>query len=593
MPGIVGLITQMPRERAVPELLRMVEAVRHEPFYEVGTWVDESLGVYVGWTVRKPSFAGSQAMRTERGDVVLVLSGEVFPDTRMGGADAMPRLDHDGDESALLASLKGRFHGLLADRRRGTAALFTDRYGMHRLYYHEAHQVFYFAAEAKAILEVRPELRRADARSLGELVACGCVLENRTLFEGIRVLPGGAAWAFDHGAPVRRAAYFEPREWESQETLAPEIYYRELRDVFAATLPRAFAGPEPVAMSLTGGLDTRMIMAWRRLPPGALPCYTFGSMYRDGRDVQVARRVARTCGQPHTVIDVGEDFLSRFARYAERAVYLTDGCVAVNRAPDLYVNELARDVAPVRLTGNYGGEVLRRVRAFKPRVRYPELYHGDFRPHIDAAATTYAEIAGGHPLSFTVFRQAPWHHHGLLALEETQLALRTPYLDNDFVRTVYRGPASAFASNDVCLRLIAEGDPRLRWIRTDRGYGGRGGGGWRAHLLELEFKTEYAYDYGMPHWAARLDRLLSPLRPERLFLGRHKFYHFRVWYRDVLAPYVQAMLLDPRSLSRSYLDPRRVEVMVRGHVGGRGNYTSEIHSLLTLELIHRLFLDVR
>ena len=55
----------------------------------------------------------------------------------------------------------------------------------------------YFAAEAKAILAVRPELRSADTRSLGEFVACGCVLENRTLFENILLLPGAAAEFLD------------------------------------------------------------------------------------------------------------------------------------------------------------------------------------------------------------------------------------------------------------------------------------------------------------------------------------------------------------------------------------------------------------
>ena len=182
---------------------------------------------------------------------------------------------------------------------------------------------------------------------------------------------------------------------------------------------------------------------------------------------------------------------------------------------------------------------------------------------------------------------------GCSALEETQLALRSPYLDNDLVRTVYRGPAAAFESNDVCLRLIADGNPRLRQIRTDRGQGGGAAASWFAFLLELEFKAEYAYDYGMPQWMARFDRLLSPLQPERLFLGRHKFTHFRVWYRDALARYVQAVLLDHRSLSRPYLDRRRAQAMVVSHVRGNRNYTWEIHKLLTLELIHRLFLDRR
>ena len=61
MPGIVGLVTGMPRERAERELRRMVDALRHEPFYETGTWIDASLGVYVGWCARKNSFSDRHA----------------------------------------------------------------------------------------------------------------------------------------------------------------------------------------------------------------------------------------------------------------------------------------------------------------------------------------------------------------------------------------------------------------------------------------------------------------------------------------------------------------------------------------------------
>jgi asparagine synthase (glutamine-hydrolysing) len=193
-----------------------------------------------------------------------------------------------------------------------------------------------------------------------------------------------------------------------------------------------------------------------------------------------------------------------------------------------------------------------------------------------------------------LFRQAPWHHYGLLALEQTQLSLRSPFLDNDLVRTVFRAPASVLANNDVCLRLIADGDAALRRIRTDRGLNGSPGhlsaAAYRG-VLEFLFKAEYAYDSGMPQWAASIDHLLSPLRLERLFLGWHKFHHFRVWYRDALSGYVREMLLDPRTLARPYLEPRRLEAIVEGHLKGDRNYTTEIHKVLTLELLHRLFLD--
>jgi asparagine synthase (glutamine-hydrolysing) len=610
MPGIVGLVTKMPREWAEPQLLRMVEALRHESFYSTGTWIEESLGVYVGWAIRKNSFSDGLPLRNETGDVSLLFSGEEYPEPgathhlkergHVLGPEPPSYLVHLYEENSCFpANLNGRFHGLVTDRNRGTALLFNDRYGMNRIYYHEAKEAFYFAAEAKAILAVRPELRNLNLQSLGEFVACGCVLENRTLFERIHVLPPASSWTFRQGSVERKGTYFHPREWEEQDPLEPESFYQELREVFSRNLPRYFNGREQIGMSLTGGLDTRMIMAWDKSPPGSLRCYTFGGLFRDCEDLLIARQVAHHRNQLHDVIPVGEEFLARFPQYAERTVYLSDGCAPVYRASDLYANERAREIAPVRMTGNYGSEVLRWTPAFKAGQPPAGLFRPEFLSHVRAASATYAAAVQGHPVSFAVFRQAPWHHHGLLALEQTQVSLRTPYLDNDFVRTAFRAAAPAFAKRDttnidICLRLVADGDAALRRIRTDRGLGGNGRPLSRKasrQLLEFTFLAEYAYDYGMPQWLARIDHFFSPLRLERLFLGRHKFVHYRVWYRDALSGYVQEMLLDPKTLSRPYLQKSRVETMVKGHVKGDQNHTAEIHNLLTLELVHRLFLD--
>ena len=607
MPGIVGLFTKMPREVAEAELFRMVETLRHEAFYVAGTWVDEELGIYVGWIVRKNSFSDGMPIYNERKDVCLVFSGEEFPEPgtarrlkengHMLDADGPSYLVHLYEENQdFLANLNGRFQGVLVDKIRDRATLFTDRYGMHRLYYHESRNAFYFAAEAKAILAVRPELRKTDPRGLGESISCGCVLENRTIFKGVHVLPAASTWEFRRGALNRKSTYFQPHDWENQDPLEPEAYYQEIRKVFSRNLPRYFNGRQRVGISLTGGLDSRMIMAWQKPLPGTFPCYSFGGMFRECQDVILARKVASACGQSHEVIPVGQEFLSRFSHYAERTVYLTDGCVDISHSPDLYVNEQAATIASVRMTGNYGGEVLRGVRAFKPVEPPQGLFSQEFISHVHKANETYAGLLEGNPVSFAVFRQAPWHHHGLLALEETQLALRSPYLDNELVRTVFRAPESALTSNEVSLRLITEGNTALRHIRTDMGVAGNRSplhAVASRRLLEFTFKAEYGYDYGMPQWVAGIDHVFSRFHLERLFLGRHKFYHFRVWYRDVLSTYVREVLLDSRSLSRPYLQRRTVEKIVEGHLKGDRNYTTAIHKLLTLEHLHRLFIDCR
>jgi asparagine synthase (glutamine-hydrolysing) len=113
----------------------------------------------------------------------------------------------------------------------------------------------------------------------------------------------------------------------------------------------------------------------------------------------------------------------------------------------------------------------------------------------------------------------------------------------------------------------------------------------RRGFLEFLFKAEYAYDMGMPQQLAQIDHVFSRLHLERLFLGRHKVVHFRIWYRDALAAYVRETLLDPRTLSRPFIERKQLEEIVRRHLKGDRNYTNEIHKVLTLELVYRLFLD--
>ena len=66
---------------------------------------------------------------------------------------------------------------------------------------------------------------------------------------------------------------------------------------------------------------------------------------------------------------------------AQRTVYETDGAMDVSGAIELYMNRKAREIAPIRLTGNYGDQVIRRVIGFKPNaLQRPDLRRGFCTP---------------------------------------------------------------------------------------------------------------------------------------------------------------------------------------------------------------------
>src|SRR5438876_1324318 len=606
MPGIVGIVSQRPSEDHDTLVKSMAKCLVHEPFYTDGTYINKELGLWSGWACHQGAFADCLPIWNEKKDICLLFSGEDFTERadidalRMSGhefsSDDASYLVHLYEEmgSGFFEKLNGWFSGVLLDLRDQKFILFNDRYGINRLYYHENAGGFYFSSEAKALLKILPGTRQLDLRSVGEVLCCEAVLENRSLFSGISLLPAGSSWVFARGKPVKKQTYFKREAWESQPELSESDFYEKLKETWTRVLPRYFAGKQSIGLSLTGGVDSRMILAWAPSSPGTLPCYTWGGKYRDCADVKIARRTAKLCQQPHNTIAVDGEFLSAFPVLAERAVYISDGTLDVTGALDLYVQRLARQIAPVRLSGVCGGEILRRLVMFKPTPPQPGLFDPDLESSFRDAADTYAHELQGHSLSFTAFKQAPWYMASKFAIERSQLRYRTPYFDNDLVALAYQTPAKLL-HNGPALRLIADGNPALGKIGTDRGLVFRSVPGVNRALhwyQESTFKAEYAYDYRMPQRLARLDHAFAPLRLERLFVGRHKFHHFRIWYRDELSRWLKEMLLDSGARTRPYLRANSVEAMLRAHSTGQRNYAFEIHKILTLEFIQRKLIEL-
>jgi len=606
MPGIVGIISQRPSEQYSGLVKSMVRCLKHEPFYTDGTYFNEELGLWIGWACHGGAFDDCLPIWNEKKDICLLFSGEDFADqvdidaVRMRGHEFGPDdasyLVHLYEEmgSGFLEKLNGWFSGVLVDLREQKLVLFNDRYGVNRLYYHEDASGFYFASEAKSLLKVLPGTRKLNPRSLGEVLCCEAVLQNRSLFSGISLLPASSAWVFSRGEPVKKKAYFKQEAWENQPGLSESDFYEKLRETWTRVLPRYFRGKQSIGLSLTGGVDSRMILAWAPRPPGTLPCYTWGGKYRDCADVKIARRTAKLCEQPHKTILVSTDFLSQFRDLAERAVYISDGTMDVTGSLDLYVQRLARQIAPVRLSCVCGGEILRRLVMFKPDPPQPGLFDPEFARSFQEVAATYDGELQGHRLSFTSFKQAPWYMASKFTVERSQVTYRTPYFDNDLVALAYQTPARLL-NNEPALRLVADGNQGLARIGTDRGIAFPSIPGVTRLLhwyQEFTFKAEYAYDYGMPQRLARLDHILAPLRLEKLFLGRHKVAHFRVWYRDELSRSLREMLLDSDARSRPYLRANSLEEILKAHISGQRNYTFEIHKILTLEFIQRKLIEL-
>jgi asparagine synthase (glutamine-hydrolysing) len=587
MPGIIGIISREPAHQCEAKIAVMAASIYSEPFYKTGAYSVPDLGIYAAWVAHESSVAANQVFLNENREIALVWAGECFfsPETRSElvrrghevGPEATSWLVHLYEEQGeqFFEKLNGLFSGLLIDRRSRKAFLFNDRYGVERIYWHESEDCFYFGSEAKALLRVLPQLREFDLEGVSQFLNFGCTLHSRTLFRGIQLLPEASVWCFE-GMKCHKRKYFLPETWEAQSVLSMEEFGEEFGATLERVLPRFFVADSKPGISLTGGLDSRLIMAFLPQTDPKPVSYTFSGAEQDVLDARVAARVAQACHIEHHIIRLSNDFFSNFQQLADKTVYVTDGTLGILGAHEIYLNRKARMLSPVRITGVFGGEIMRGVSFFNRSGLASRLLCEDLRGSL-CPIELEKEQRKGNPVSFAAFSEIPQRRFGTPAAARSQLTFRTPYLDNDFVALAYRTPP------DI------QNNPHF----ADRGR--LGNSGYLSQIIrrtaaEVTFKLDYYYSEGLPRSTSALCPLFRRFATGTGIAGSHKFLTYRNWFAAELAKYVQDGLAEARDQQTGLWNSKVLRTLVREHRLG-GHYTAlAINAVLTLSAVQRLLL---
>jgi asparagine synthase (glutamine-hydrolysing) len=287
-------------------------------------------------------------------------------------------------------------------------------------------------------------------------------------------------------------------------------------------------------------------------------------------------------------------FLASLGEHFDKAVMIADGGLGLSGAAELYVNTLARRVAPVRVTGNYGGELLRGIRAFKSTMPRGDFLSAAMTDRVRVAIHAFSKAADMRPLSFTLFLQAP-SGFSRYALERSQVTVRSPFLDDAFVQLLYRRPTDA---GDPSTYLIARRRPDLLAIPTDRGLLGRGGPLVRqTRWLYREglFKAEYWTGRAASAWVAKMAGRGAASLVERAFLGRHKFVHARPWLRGTLGQYMRDVLFAEETLYQlgAFVDVPKVGAMLMSDLSGSSDHSDELDRVVTAAAAARVLFRPR
>src|SRR5215211_1030060 len=362
--------------RHEPELLdRLAEALAHRGPDGTGVHRDRDVALVARRLAIVDLPGGTQPMPNDNGSLVLAFNGEIFnaPELRTElEADGVAfATDHSDTEVVLrlyerggefLPRLNGMFAFVIHDRRRNLLFGARDRLGIKPLYYTRPNGGFACASELRALLLVPGVERELDRDSLCHYLSLRFVPGERSILEGILRLAPAHAFRYD----MTTGSFTTWRWWRL--VFAPEErddWAERVREALRSAVERWTLADVPVAVSLSGGLDSSAIAALLAEARQGLRTYTLGFTSREDErlnELPLARAVAERYGtQHHELVVDADDLLDDLLQM----VWALDEPYG-GGLPSWYVFRFMAANVKVGLTGTGGDELFGNYRRFVP-----------------------------------------------------------------------------------------------------------------------------------------------------------------------------------------------------------------------------------
>jgi len=316
----------LPLEAKTDILLGMQNIISYADFYvKDGLFSDNNVSctrVHINVIQKKPQPYNDSG-------VYIWLDGELYNQAELSPADhgvsdpeLIAKLYRNSKDFSFLKKVDGIYSAVIYDSVKSKVYILSDRYGLRHIYWGFLNNSLVWSSEVKAFLKLRDFSPRINGASIKDFFSAGFLLEDRTWFEGVKLLPSGTVLTYDlRTKEVSTDRYWW---WDNIKTISGECredeITEELERLFRNAVGLRCRANEKIGLTLSGGLDSRAILA--ALPKDASPgaAVTFGKKGCD--DIKIASRAAKAKGIKHYIIEMnGKNwFLPRI-----EGVWWTDG----------------------------------------------------------------------------------------------------------------------------------------------------------------------------------------------------------------------------------------------------------------------------
>lgn len=596
MPGLVGIIVK--EQSLVPSGLldRMIMSLYHEPDYLMNKLVLGKGRCEVANISVNLANAPAHYYRDEFNDVTCIIAGEIYNSSELqemvrGGNRSIYGFENNIAELVLalyvtfgtdfLRMLNGRFNLIIQIQNKTILA--NDRFGFMPLYYYAGSDVFLFAPEIKAILQSDMVPRRLRFQSICEYLQFEAIFGDRTYFEDILRLEPASLLTFSESG-WSMAKYWAWEEYLSLPVLSKSEFSEKSMDVLERVMRRCLDNSKNSIISLTGGIDTRTIMAAFGPEDSFEKAITFG--YRKKLpDNLVAERICRMFNIPHVFINT-KDCITE--ETVGRAVHISDGMTNLFAGLDIASQFREHVKNRIVIKGLFGTEILRPVYKLDPdfdedswdEVR--NLFNGEIAGSYDPQITKEGikEKIPNNSLCFAIQEECRHLYYGYFAVQNSLSVIRTPFIDCDLISLLFQCPPD-LKIRDIQKDYIKRSNIELANIPTDQGARLSDSSSLWFDILRYKYKTQYF-----------LNRLCNSTKrvPPFLRIDRLPFsfaLNRGALIRGDLREYLRSVLLDTKDEAMYLFNLEEISKRFDLHCHHVRDYSRQIARTAALRLYFR------
>ncbi len=618
MSGIFGVVENNSRVELDALLTKMQAALAHFSWQRAETHCDQSSGVGLGRVGNGVFNPLPQPAWDESATAALVMAGEIY-NKQLLHRFAPPELPDEqfvlmlykklGD--TFVRYLKGIFVIAIWDSVQQRLIITNDRFGTYPLYYGLVEGRLIFSPEVKAIFCDSAFPKKLDLTALAQYLRFQFLLEQRTFFEDICLLPNASILTYN---PETRRLQIE-KYWDISQipNLPANLTFTdavtEASRCLKAAVDQLSLGSHRLGVYLSAGVDSRVILGLINPNLGPVTTITYG--HPQSRDVVYARRMAKIMATNHHYYAFND---GRWVQeFAPLHLALTEGEQSWIHSHGISIGRETRQLMDVNLTGFAGGvtavdwqdptlwfaedDTAFETRLFtllnqqttwpslteaeEATVCHPQLVgqlRGRAFSSLKQELTAYVHLSPyQRAIKFAVNNPDRRLFMNYVVFQRAFIEQRFPFLDYDYAEFVYALPPEMLAERRLRRAMILKLMPQLAPIPYDKDDLPITSG--QAALLRAKV-TQKGKNF--------VNRHITPIFPKY-----HTLYaDYENWLRHELSGWGEDLLLSERTLQRGLFNPDGVRSLWRRHQAGLELHTiGKLAPLMTYELLLRRFLD--